>query len=314
MYNLTTKYDLRTIKSIQFLLVFLFSILLFSCKDDDVAAPILLEPTIDNIEIGYANNKLAIRGRDFHFNADVIAGDRISSVMVKILPKPGETYSNDWKLELAWAEFKGTKNTNVHKHFTLPAEAPEGTYDFFFIVDDENGTTLEIKENFVIVDAANMPVDPLVDRDIFSRNGTMIYYMNTYVENPLVFKKGDKFTAHAQINQIQGDGVLYTALIKRKLNHFPETVAQLDMSKAIIISKTEHTGLGPASKVLTIRNIDGVWGGEAIVIGDDKDGQGNLISGDKAWESGQYDLVILYQNSTYNMSTYKSIPITITYE
>jgi hypothetical protein len=296
----------------QIILLFLFTGILAACNDDNDPVPAV--PTANNIEIGYANNKQAIRGRDFHLNADVIAGDKISSVLVKILQQTGQTYSSEWKMELAWEEFKGVKNTNVHKHFTIPAEAPEGKYDFLFIVNDENGSTLEIKEELVIMDAANMPVDPLIDRDIFSRNDTMIYYMNTYVENPLVFKKGDRFTARTQVKQIQGDGALYTALIKRKLNYFPETVAQLDMSKAIIIAKTEHKGLGPASSVSTLKNINGVWGGDAIVIGDSKDVLGNAISGDKAWESGAYNLVILYHNETFNVSAHKSIPITISYQ
>jgi hypothetical protein len=295
----------------QIILLFLFTSILAAC--DEHNDPIPAGPTADNIEIGYSNNKQAIRGRDFHLNADVIAGDKISSVMVKILQKSSATYSADWKMELVWEEFKGVKNTNVHKHFTIPAEAPEGTYDFLLIVKDENGTKLEIKEDLVIIDVANMPVDPYVDRDIFSRNDTMIYYMNTFVENPLVFKKGDKFTARTQVKQIQGDGVLYTALVKRKLSYFPETVSQLDMSKAIIVAKTQHTGLAPASSVSTLKNVNGVWGGDDITIGDSKDVLGNDISGDKAWESGQYNLVILYHNTSYNVSTFKSIPVTISF-
>jgi hypothetical protein len=281
-----------------------------ACKKDNQES-ISMQPKADKIEIGYANNKQAIRGRDFHFNAEVIAGTRISSVQVKILPKAGQQYAASWKMEMAWDEFNGAKNTTVHKHFSIPSEAPEGTYDFLFLVNDENGTKLELKEDLVIIDAANMPVDPIVDRDIFSRNDDMIYYMNTYVENPLVLKKGDRFTARAQIKQIQGDGILYTGLIKRKLNYFPETVAQLDMARAIIMSKTEHTGLGPASKVSTQKQINGVWGGDDIVIGANSDMLGNAVTGDKAWESGQYDLVILYYNKTYKVSTHKSIPVTV---
>lgn len=216
-------------------------------------------------------------------------------------------------MEIAWEEFNGLKNANVHKHFTIPEEAPGGKFDFFFIVKDVNGSKLELKEDFQIFDAANMPVDPIVDRDIFSRNDDMVYYMNTYVENPLVFKKGDKFTARAQIKQIQGDGILYTALIKRTLNHFPETVDKLDLMKAIIISKVEHKDLGPASKVNTYKVVNGTISGDDILIGAEKDGLGSQISGERQWQSGQYNLVILYKNTTFNMSTFKSIPITISY-
>ncbi len=290
----------------------LVSELFVSCKKEGETAEVVL-PQAENVEIGYANNKQAIRGRDFHFNADILAGDKIESVQVKILPKAGQTNSLQWKMEIAWEEFTGLKNANVHKHFTIPVEAPEGKFDFFFIINDVNGSKLELKEDFQIFDAANMPVDPIVDRDIFSRNDDMVYYMNTYVENPLVFKKGDKFTARAQIKQIQGDGILYTALIKRTLSHFPETVEKLDLSKAIIISKVDHKDLGPASKVNTYKLVNGVVSGDDIIIGAEKDGLGSQISGERQWQSGQYNLVILYKNTTFNMSTFKSIPMTISY-
>jgi len=301
------------IKPIKIILAFmLVSELFVSCKKDE-EVPGLTQPKAENVEIGYANNKQAIRGRDFHFNADLLAGDKIESVQVKILPKAGETYTSAWKMEIAWKEYKGLKNANVHKHFTIPLEAPEGKFDFFFIVNDVNGSKLEQKEDFQIFDAANMPVDPVVDRDIFSRNDDMVYYMNTFVEDPIVFKKGDKFTARAQIKQIQGDGILYTALIKRASNHFPETIDKLDFTKAIIISKVEHKDLGPASKVNTYKLVNGAISGDDIIIGAEKDGLGNQIAGDRQWSSGQYNLVILYKNTTFNMSTFKSIPITITY-
>ena len=290
----------------------LFAATITACKKDKPAEPEKPIPSATNVEIG-SGNKQALRGRDFHFNADVVAGDKIKEVQVKILQKSGEKYTANWKFELSWTEYNGTKNTNVHKHFTIPAEAPEGKYDFYFMVLDENGTKLEIKEDLSIIDPANMPVDPLVDRDFIFRDDVAIYYMNTFVENPLVINKGNKFTARAQVKQIQGDGVLYTLLIKRKLKYFPETVAQLDLNKAIVVAKTEHTGLGPASKVITQKQINGVWGGDDILIGADKDLLGNAITADKAWESGQYDMVILYYNSSYKVSTYKSIPVTINY-
>ena len=301
------------IRPIKIILAFMLVSGLFeSCKKEG-EAPEVVSPKAENVEIGYANNKQAIRGRDFHFNADILAGDKIESVQVKILPKAGLTYSSPWKMEIAWEEFKGLKNANVHKHFTIPLEAPEGKFDFFFVVNDVNGSKLELKEDFQIFDAANMPVDPIVDRDIFSRNDDMVYYMNTYVENPLVFKKGDKFTARVQIKQIQGDGILYTALIRRTLNHFPETVDKLDLTKAIIISKVEHKDLGPASKVNTYTLVNDTIKGDDILIGAGKDGLGSQITGERQWQSGQYNLVILYKNTTFNMSTFKSIPITISY-
>jgi hypothetical protein len=285
---------------------FLLLVSLFAaCKKDDPAVE-LAKPTIENVEIGTANNKRAIRGRDFHFNADVLAATKIKEVQLKILQKTTENYTSSWKFELSWPEYVGVKNTNVHKHFTIP-----------FIVTDENGTKLELKEDFSIVDAANMAVDPKIGRDFVSRNGELIYYTDTYVEKELIFKKGDELSLHAQIADTRGDGVLYSILVKRKSNYFPESIDKLDFNKAIVVTKVEHQGLGAASKVSTLKLKNGVYGGETITIGATADGNeptANAIAGEKAWESGQYNWIILYKNTTYNMSIFKSIPIAIDYK
>jgi hypothetical protein len=299
-------------KKVKSILLFLMTASAFvACNNDDDNE--VLKPTAANIEIGTANNKQALVGRDFHFNADVTAGDKIKNVELKILPKTGEKYTKDWKLELTWPQYIGVKNTNVHKHFTIPADAPEGKFDFLFIVTDENGSTLEIKEVLTITDPANMPVDPVVGRDMLSRNEDLIYYMETWVEPQLVFKKNDKLTAHAQISQIMGNGILYSVLIKKSFNYHPESIDNLDFKKVIIISKVEHKDLPAASKITTLQKINDVYGGESIVIGADKDNEGNAITAEKAWESGQYNWVVLYKNTSYNMSTYKSMPITINF-
>jgi hypothetical protein len=299
-------------KKIKTLFLFLVTALAFTgCEnDDDTEAS---KPVAENIEIGTANNKRALIGRDFHFNADITAGNKIATVQLKILPKTGVTYTRDWKLELSWPEYTGVKNTNVHKHFTIPAEAPEGIFDFYFIVLDENGTKLEIKEELTITDPANMPVDPLIGRDNISRNDDLIYYMETWVEPELIFKKNDKLTAHAQVSQIMGDGILYSVLIKKSLNYHPESIDNLDLKKVIVISKVEHKNLAAASKITTLQKINDVWGGESIIIGADKDAEGSATTAEKSWESGQYNWVVLYKNTTYSMSVYKSMPITINY-
>lgn len=300
-----------------FPLFLLFASAFTACNsDDDNATTEVAKPTMTNVEIGSANNKQGVIGRDFHFNADIKAGDKIAAVQLKILPKKGEKYASDWKLELSWAEYVGAKNTTVHKHFNIPNEAPEGKYDFFFIVLDSNGSKLEIKEDFTIVDAANLPTDPLIGRDMISRNENLIYHMGTWVEPELIFKKNDELTAHAQISQIKGDGILYSVLIKKSANYHPESIDNLDFKKVIVISKVEHKGLASASKISTLQKVNDVWGGEKIVIGAATDANlpnANPITGEKAWESGVYNWVVLYKNTTYNLNVYKSMPITINY-
>lgn len=219
--------------------------------------------------------------------------------------------------EQVWDQYKGVKNTNVHKHFTIPVEAPEGKYDFYFIVIDENGTKLEIKETLVIIDPVNLAVDPKIDREFVSRNDVLIYSLGTFKEKELIIKKGDELKLQVQINDIKDDGLLYSVLIKRKSYYYPENIDKLDFSKIIVVSKVEHNDLPPASKLRTLRNINGTLGGTSIVVGADNDNNepvANPISGEKTWESGQYNWVILYKNTTHNISVFKSIPITIDYK
>jgi hypothetical protein len=178
---------------------------------------------------------------------------------------------------------------------------------------DENGTQLEIKEEITITDPANMPADPLIGRDMLSRNDDLIYYMGTWVEPELIFKKNDLLIAHAQVSQIVGDGILYSVLIKKSLNYHPESIDNLDFKKVIVVSKVEHKDLPAASKIATLQKINDVWGGESITIGADKDAISEATTLDKSWQSGQYNWVILYKNTTHNLSVYKSMPITISF-
>lgn len=140
------------------LLVMSLILLLFtSCESDD------LEPlisTISNVEVGLNDNEIGVIGRDFHFNAEIIAGNKIDLVQLYITPITRETYEGSWSFELTWDEFKGTKNSTIHKHFDIPEGAVEGYYDFTIKVTDENGTTLEEKRNITIYKAENLPVDP----------------------------------------------------------------------------------------------------------------------------------------------------------
>lgn len=294
--------------------LFIIAAIFAACKKEKT--PEAAKPQASSIEIGTANNKRALKGRDFHFNADVVAGDRIKDVSIKIVQKAGASYSAAWKLELGWPEYKGAKNTNVHKHFLIPAAAPEGKYDFIFTVSDENGTQLEVKETLDVIDPANIPVDPKIGKDKVWRNGSLIYDNGTYIEKELQFGKGDEIRLHAEVENLQGDGILYSVLVKKSLNYHPESPTNLDLSKVIVVSKIEHANLPAASKITTLKNA-ALPGSEAIIVGVEKDNNepaANFINGSKSWESGAYNWVLLYQNTSHQVSVYKSIPVTINYK
>ena len=140
-----------------FIITVISILALVSCQEE--AEPVLPSPTIKNVEIGLNNNEIGVIGRDFHLNADILAGELIEEVQVQITPQDGKSYEGFWDFELTWEEYNGTKNANLHKHFDIPDDAVEGIYDFFIIVTDQNGTSTEEKRSVTINSPENLPID-----------------------------------------------------------------------------------------------------------------------------------------------------------
>ena len=209
-----------------------------ACKKDNPVEPELTKPSIDNVEIGLGNNEMGVIGKDFHFNADVLAGTKIESVQVRILPRTGESYAKEWKHEITWTEYKDAKNANVHKHFNIPAEAAEGKYDFFVIVNDQNGTKLELKRSISIYSADNVPVNPEVFLFNVGADKRLIYDLanggfldpvtQKYGNGPGQINKGDNLVPSMTVTGIKGDGKMYVVLINKKHKHRPETIDAID--------------------------------------------------------------------------------------
>lgn len=127
-----------------------------ACKKEH-EQPILSEPTISNVELGLGNSGIAVIGEDFHFEMDVVAGDRIATITINIVQRESESYTAEWRHQITWEQYKGARNTNVHKHFDIPDDAPEGTYDFLIIVIDQNGSQLEETHTLNIYLPDNLP-------------------------------------------------------------------------------------------------------------------------------------------------------------
>jgi hypothetical protein len=121
-----------------------------ACSED--AEPRLPSPMVTNVELGLGDNGFGVIGRDFHFNADVVAGDKLDTVEITIRQKSGETYLDEWFLSFIWNEYRGLKNANIHQHFDIPKDAVQGDYDFVILVKDKNGQETEIVRDFSIYD------------------------------------------------------------------------------------------------------------------------------------------------------------------
>ena len=277
-------------------------------------------PIIENVEIGLGNNGIGVVGRDFHLDLDIVAGDKIDLVQVKIEPIEGESYADEWNFELTWEEYKGVKNTNVHKHFDIPEDAVEGKYDFFIIVTDENGTTLQETYEVEIVDPSNLAVDPILYIWHITTDQGDFHYVNETLENPenVEFSKSEILSSDAAIKNVKGDGKMYLLLIKKDANHLPESVDAIDFSKVIVHDVFEHEN---ETEVYTFSSViyDGNGGflrpSPKLTIGasaDNNSPEPNAISGDKAWESGEYYFGVVYTNSSHNISLHHYFELNVT--
>lgn len=297
----------KSIKHIALLFI-VFSFAITGCKKDkDVPEPEKPKATFSNIEIGSGNNEIGIISRDFHFNADITAREKIETVVVKILPRNGETYSKDWSHEIVWEEFKGAKNTTVHKHFTIPEDAAAGTYDFVIVVNEQNGSVTEEKRTIKTILPADLPVDPFLSIGLMRTKPTFkVLYSDDHFmnEGDNVLKKGDALTSALVATEVKGNGQFVSFFVNKKHNLHPEAIKNVDFSKVIVIDNAEHTDWEFSKNFSSTKK---------IIIGAELDNHSTpqATEGNRAWETGDYYWVVLYHNSTYNVNMYEYIDIKI---
>lgn len=293
--------------------IVLFSLVLTSCKDDDDVEPELPKAVLENIEIGSGNNRKGVIGRDFHFEMDVTAATRIDSVKVSFIQQAGKTYAKVWSLKMAWEEFKGVRNTNVHKHFDIPGDAPEGMYDFVIRVRDENGSVAQEVHPVELISADKLPVLPEMYSLMLQKVGEgFVYILNRgyILDDDKGYAKGDTLNAYVDIKNVKDDGIMYTFLVKKSEGHLPESVGAIDFSKVIVTDVREHKGI---KEVENFTNYVGRpdFSPLNLVIGAARDNNlsAGAITGNKAWVNGDYMFGVVYTNTTHNMSAHYYIDL-----
>ncbi|MEH6682346.1 MAG: DUF4625 domain-containing protein [Sediminicola sp.] len=285
------------------------TLLSFSCNNDDDMGMDMPTPMIENVEIGLGNNGIGIIGRDFHLDMDITAGALIHTVQVQLQQRTGETYPREWSFEIIWDEYKGMKNTNVHKHFDIPEDAVQGMYDFKITVLDENGTILEEIAKLELIDPADLPVDPQLYMLMVEKVDSGYHHImgrEDFIPDDPVFYNGEKINAYIEINNIKDDGIMYILLIKKSLGHLPETLEDIDFSKVIVCDVHQHVGIVGTTSFSNFYFPDSEETPERreLMIGATQDNDlptPNAITAEKEWGSGTYYYVVIYKNTTHNI-------------
>ncbi|WP_188460772.1 DUF4625 domain-containing protein [Marivirga lumbricoides] len=295
-------------------LLLIGGMLFFSSCDDNEENEVKPEPAISEVEIGSGNNGIGVIGRDFHFNAEILAGDKIDSVLLQIVPKAGENYESDWSFEIVYMQYKGSKNATVHKHFDIPEDAVEGKYDFLIMITDENGTSLLETREINIYTPENLPVDPQLSTLNIGGLASGFFYRDGEFIDGNVLQKNDTIWSQVTIEGVKGDGIMYVLLIKKDLGHRPETTDAIDFSKAIVYDVYEHKGWEDvdyfSNEVFDLETFTFVRNAPDFKIGAEADNnipEPSPISGEKSWESGEYYFGVVYKNTTYNFNFFHYI-------
>lgn len=294
-------------KTTKLILASLFAAIAFSSCSNDEQEQEKAIPTIDKIELGLGNNETATIGQDFHFNAEITAADKIENVQVKIVQKSTETYSKPWSHEITWTQYADAKNATVHKHFDIPEDAAEGKYDFIIIINDQNGTKLEVKKNLTIYKLENIPVNPVASVFTVFINDSFMYRKGKFSDETAKYKNNDIFSSQVTLEGVKGDGIMYLLLINKNAKHNPESVDQIDFSKVIVYDVFEHKNMTDAGQFSNIP-----WDGTKflretpkLTIGAAKDNNvpvaQDLVT-NKSWTTGNYTFLVLYKNTTYNIN------------
>ncbi len=274
------------------LLIISVTMMLTSCNKEDETS----KPQINSFELGYQDSKLATLGNDLHIEAKVIAEGRISTIQVTIHPE-GEheeksssaiMHDDEWEFDSVYTEFSGLKNTTFHKHIEIPLTADTGTYHFHFIVTDMKGNQVELEEDLRIEqpDDTEAPVITITSAPASGQ----------------AFSNGAAITISGSVTDDQFLGGLYIGLV-REGQYLDD--ASVNATNTITLLHT-HDFDSPTSHSFTA--------GITVGAAQDNNDPPKEITGDIAWQSGNYYILVKSKDAFGGNWAYSShYPVAINY-
>ncbi len=269
----------------------LIALFFSSCSDEETISL----PEINLTELGYENSGIAYAGSDLHIEADVVAEGRISTITVQIhLEEEDEKsaksvlHEDEWEVDTTYTEFSGFKNTTFHKHLEIPSSAEATTYHFHFIVTDEEGQQSLVEEELEI----QYPSDSVSPEVIVSEAPA----------SGQIFNSGETISISGLVNDDQALGGLYIGLVRADQNLSDSDVA--DTNTITLLHNHDFEGS------------DSYSFSASITVGAEQDNNStpNEISGDIAWQSADYYIVVKCKDAFGGNWTFSDhFPIVINY-
>jgi len=262
-------------------------VIFYSCEKD------VPKPVVNLTELGYENSKTGYAGSDLHIEADIVAEGKIDNVKIEIHPEgdhgkgaSATLHEGEWEVDTTYTKFSGLKNTTFHEHIDVPVFAEPGDYHFHFIVTDMEGnqTTVEEELEILIPSDAVAPVITITSAPAANQ----------------AFSNGQSVSISGSVSDDKALGGIYIGLVRAGQNL---TDVQVNATNTITILHT-HDFPNPAAHTFSA----------SIKVGAAKDN--NItpkdITGDIAWQSGNYYIVVKCVDAFGGNWTYSShYPIVI---
>jgi len=265
-------------------LIFIASSTLFftSCDDDDDVQ----KPVINNLELGIGDSHIAYAGADLHIEADIYAEGKVDEITVEIHQEEG---SSD-EIEATYDDYAGRINPTLHKHVDIPAETPTGTYHVHITVTDMLGYQTTVEEEIEIQELADEEAPEIT--------------VSSAPTNGQAFSTGQTITISGGITDNISLAGMLVALVYESDN-----LADADVSgavsvdnKAIVMLHT-HKFDDPDETEFTA----------SIAVGaaNDNNMTPAAITGNNAWRSGNYYILVKSKDAKGNWAYSNHYPIVI---
>ena len=249
-----------------FAMVFTVGLFFTSCEKDETVP----KPEIDLTELGYDNSKIAYAGSDLHIEAEIVAEGKIKTVTVVLHPEgehdKGTLHDDEWEVDTTFTEFSGLKNTTFHKHIAVPANAELGHYHFHFSVTDTEGQQTVVETEFEI----QQPDDTTAPEITIS----------SAPADGAVFETGETITISGSVSDDKALGGMYIGLVREEQNL---TDTEVNADNTITLLHTHDFDSPTAHDFSASINVGAEY---------DNDVEPNEITGDIAWQTANYYIVV----------------------
>lgn len=251
------------------------------CKNS--TGPDVDKPVISELEIGIGNSHVGYIGSDLHMQAEIVAEGKIDLITVEIHKEDG----TGEEIEAEYDDYAGLLNATFHKHIDIPDGTAAGDYHFHLTVTDQEGNSTSVEEELTI--------EELVD------NEAPVLTISAAPTNGQTFATGETISISGSITDNVALGGMLVALVFEN-----DAISDADVTGAnskVIVMLHTHDFDDPDETNFTA----------SIVVGAEYDNNMTpaLITGDNAWKTGNYYILVRTKDVSGNWTFSDHYPLVI---